>query len=306
MKVTLFGYISRDRNILPSGETSEIVGGKGLFGATALSRSGIEVELVTWLPENDLGLLSELNNLGITIHVIPMDVGVATTNTHTDDVTIATSTSDPKPITIADITEDIRQAIVTSDVVLFMPEAEHKVPIDVIRYISHDLGLTVFADIGKYFRKTETDETLTPQYPWPRQAEFLSSFTTVFLSAEDVQAAIDQGESILSLARTMAEEGPAEVVITEGSKGAWVFSRETNELIHVEVYPPKNIVDPTGAGDTFIGAYVAEHLRSDDIHASGRFASMAASLSLNYSGPLRESATEINAKLKEIGETAKD
>ena len=299
MHITLFGYLCRDRNVLPSGETSEIVGGKGLFTAAALARSGVDVDLVTWLPEADVPLLDALSAYPITTHVIPMSEGTVNTNTHHGDHTLATTRLDPRSITIADLTADIRQAVTSSEVTLLMPDLEGKISLDVLRYLSYDLGLTLAADIGKFFRVRQHDETLTPRYPWPAQGEYLPTLSSIFLSIEDIEPALVNGETLLSVARQMSEQGPAEVIITRGSEGATVFQRETNELIDVPVFPPERLVDPTGAGDTFIGAYVAERLRTDNPNAAGRFAAMAASLKLNYAGPLREVREVIEQRLTE-------
>lgn len=299
MKVTLFGYLCRDRNVLPDGTTSEIVGGKGLFSAAALAQSGATTELVTWLPLVDTDLLAALDPYGIQAQVVPMSIGTINTNVHHGDATMATTVLDPRPIGLADLTGEVRQAITSSDAVLLMPDIEEKISLEVIRYLSDALGLTVMADIGKFFRQLHPGGALIPRYPWPNQAEYLRSFASVFLSIEDVAPAMAAGESLLSLSRTMSNQGPAEVIITRGSVGASIFQRETNELIEVPAFPPRQLIDTTGAGDTFIGAYTAERLRTDDPPAAGRFAAMAASMKLAYVGPLRETWQQIEDRLKE-------
>lgn len=299
MRVTVFGYLCRDRNVLPSGETSEIVGGKGLFATAALSQSGVTTDLITWLPTSDLVLLAALTPYAVAPQVIPIPTGTVNTNTHRGAVTVATTKLDPKSVTVGDLTAEMRQAITGSDVILLMPDIEGKISLELIKYLSDTLGLTLAVDIGKYFRQHNPDGTLQPRYPWPGQAELLRFTRTVFLSAEDIQPALQTGESILSLARDMAEQGPAEVIVTEGDRGAQIFSRETNELIHVPAFVPPALVDPTGAGDTFIGAFVAERLATDDLHAAGRYASMAASMKLAHPGPLQATRAEIEARLRE-------
>ena len=180
-----------------------------------------------------------------------------------------------------------------------MPDLEGKLSLDLIRYLSHSLGVSLAADVGKFFRTLRPDGVLEPRYPWPNQAETLQSLNMVFVSVEDIAPALERGESILSVARAMAEQGPSEVIVTQGSKGASIFHRETNELVEVPAFPAQKIVEPTGAGDTFIAAYVAEHLLSDVPHAAARFAAAAASLKLAYPGPLRENREDIEATLKE-------
>ena len=58
-----------------------------------------------------------------------------------------------------------------------------------------------------------------------------------------------------SAAIRLMDMGPDIIVIKLGSKGAKVFSKDTE--ISVGVYPVENVVDPTGAGDTFGGGFVS-------------------------------------------------
>jgi len=52
--------------------------------------------------------------------------------------------------------------------------------------------------------------------------------------------------------------GPKIVIVTKGAEGA-VLSAQ-GKTIHVPVYPSKKVVDPTGAGDAFIGAFLIEYV----------------------------------------------
>jgi 2-dehydro-3-deoxygluconokinase len=66
------------------------------------------------------------------------------------------------------------------------------------------------------------------------------------------------------------------VALTLGSDGALVATRERRErLAPIKV----RLVDATGAGDMFDGAFLAEYLRTGDPFAAARYANMAAALS---------------------------
>ena len=70
--------------------------------------------------------------------------------------------------------------------------------------------------------------------------------------------------------------GPKIVALTLGADGAIVATKERRErLPPVEV----KLVDATGAGDMFDGAFLAEYLRTGDPFAAGRYANVAAALS---------------------------
>jgi 2-dehydro-3-deoxygluconokinase len=65
------------------------------------------------------------------------------------------------------------------------------------------------------------------------------------------------------------------VTLTLGADGAIVATKDKRERIAPR---PAKLVDATGAGDTFAGAFLAEYLRTNDPFASGRYANVAAAL----------------------------
>lgn len=71
------------------------------------------------------------------------------------------------------------------------------------------------------------------------------------------------------------ELGAGIVALTLGSDGAIVATKEGRERITPR---PVKLVDATGAGDTFAGAFLAEYLRTGDALAAGRYANVAAAL----------------------------
>ncbi|MEJ0097416.1 MAG: sugar kinase [Bauldia sp.] len=70
--------------------------------------------------------------------------------------------------------------------------------------------------------------------------------------------------------------GPKVVALTCGAEGALVATRERRERLPAR---PAKLVDATGAGDMFTGAFLAEYLRTGDAFAAGRYANVAAALS---------------------------
>ncbi|NIR38379.1 MAG: ribokinase, partial [Actinobacteria bacterium] len=66
-------------------------------------------------------------------------------------------------------------------------------------------------------------------------------------------------------ARRIAELGPREVIVTLGGDGSVVLARDV--LHRIEAHPPSRLVDATGCGDTFLAAYMAHRLGSDDVAA---------------------------------------
>jgi len=94
-------------------------------------------------------------------------------------------------------------------------------------------------------------------------------------SIEDARqlASIDDPDKIVDFYLSI---GPRIVALTLGEDGAIVATREKRERIPPR---PAKLVDATGAGDMFTGAFLAEYLRTNDPFAAGRYANVAAALS---------------------------
>jgi len=90
-----------------------------------------------------------------------------------------------------------------------------------------------------------------------------------------------KGKNPNELLKQLLNLGAGIAILTLGKAGALIGSKEKiYNILPVEA----NIVDRTGAGDTFTSAFLSEYLDSSDIERSGIFASAAASLLIEKTG----------------------
>lgn len=68
--------------------------------------------------------------------------------------------------------------------------------------------------------------------------------------------------------------GPKAVITTIGAKGSIIENR--HDAIHIKPATPKNVSDPTGAGDAYRGGFLAGYLRKFDLETCGQMGSVAA------------------------------
>ena len=68
--------------------------------------------------------------------------------------------------------------------------------------------------------------------------------------------------------------GPKAVITTIGAKGSIIENR--HDAIHIKPATPKNVSDPTGAGDAYRGGFLAGYLREFDLETCGNMGSVAA------------------------------
>lgn len=87
------------------------------------------------------------------------------------------------------------------------------------------------------------------------------------------------------------------IAITKGRKGAEIIADKTYEI---PAFPAK-VIDPTGAGDVFCGAFLVRYHETKDVYRSGLFASAAASMVCEGKGTLGiPTRKEIEERIKKI------
>lgn len=89
------------------------------------------------------------------------------------------------------------------------------------------------------------------------------------------------GQDALAAGRRLRERGARTVLVTLGENGS-VAATESGTVKAEAV--PVTVVDTTAAGDTYIGGFCVEWLRTGDVTAALRFASAAAGISVGKFG----------------------
>ena len=81
------------------------------------------------------------------------------------------------------------------------------------------------------------------------------------------------------------------VILKQGRLGATIFSDDLDEPIHL---PSFNIEekDPTGAGDSFGGAFISSYLQGWDLKKSLQFANAVGALKVSQFGPMPDTTVE--------------
>ncbi len=87
--------------------------------------------------------------------------------------------------------------------------------------------------------------------------------------------------SAQSAAAALQQHGAHVVLITMGALGVWVAS--ATEAYHLPAYAVK-VVDTTGAGDSFVGAFAVAIAEGQTLHAACMFAQSAAALAVTKLG----------------------
>ncbi len=124
-----------------------------------------------------------------------------------------------------------------------------------------------------WLRRWDEGGRVSPR-SWPRAEEFLPRVDALLVSEEDMAGEASTLRSYLRLPRL--------ALVTQGSRGATLYHGR-GETHH---FPARatEVVDPTGAGDVFAAAFLVRLAETEDPLESARFATMAASLSVEKAG----------------------
>jgi sugar/nucleoside kinase (ribokinase family) len=84
------------------------------------------------------------------------------------------------------------------------------------------------------------------------------------LTINDSEARQLSGEhSLVKAARVILEMGPKILIVKKGEHGALLF--QDNKVFFAPALPLEDVIDPTGAGDTFAGGFIGYLAQTDDI-----------------------------------------
>jgi len=116
----------------------------------------------------------------------------------------------------------------------------------------------------------------------PRDRRILG-LIDVFKSAPREIETLTGLSDVDSAIKAVHSQGVRIVIVTLGAEGALVSVEDT--IHRVPAHKPEKFVDPTGAGDAFIGAFLAEYARGEDCAWCSHVGSAAASLVVEGIGP---------------------
>ena len=153
---------------------------------------------------------------------------------------------------------------------------------DLLRYLNES-GLPVFLSLQGLLR--EKSEGGRVRQVKPNVLEDILDYVDVlFLDVYEAQF-LYPDLSAGDAARELASLGPNEVIITQNKEGSLIYRNDEDKLYDIDAYDVKEKISPTGAGDTYMAAYVIKHMENEDAAKCADFASKVAALKLETEGP---------------------
>lgn len=273
-KVTIVGSLNMDLVVSAErhpkiGETltgekfTTLCGGKGANQAVAAARLGCDVTFIGRVGNDAFGIemIENLKNEGVNVDNIEMindvESGIAMITVNPMDNTIIVVPGANAHVT-KDVIDKHQSAILESDVVVTQLE----IPMDTVDYVAQMCGENnIDLVVNPAPARKLTDNIINySTYITPNQIELTQ------LAAEHPEILKDHVDKF---------------VVTSGSKGCYY----SVDAFRVDVPTMKaDVVDTTGAGDCFNGAFVSYIAQGKNLQESCHFANTAASISVEKFG----------------------
>jgi sugar/nucleoside kinase (ribokinase family) len=142
---------------------------------------------------------------------------------------------------------------------------------------------------------------------WDGLMEVIAEVDVLTINDEEARQ-MTREYSLVKAARKILEMGPTYVIIKKGEHGAMLFS--ANSIFFAPALPMEEVVDPTGAGDTFAGGFVGYLAKTNNTSFENMkraviVGSAMASFTCEKFGPerlLEVSSEDINERIEEFVE----
>lgn len=266
----------RPGETLHGSDFAVVGGGKGANQATAAARLGASVQFIGAVGADDFGTrrIEEMAAAGVDVSAItrvaesPTGVALITVNARGENTIVVAAGANWR-VTEGDISG--RMLAMAAGGLLV---TQLELPLDVVA-----AGLARARAAGL--------TTLLNAAPSSGEARSLLQHVDI-LVANEVEAgdlaewasAVTE-ENAADVAARLRARGPQTVIVTLGAAGAVIASRERTTLIPA---PHVHVVDTTGAGDCFTGAFAAALVGGAEIGEAARRAVAAASYSTTIFG----------------------
>ena len=276
------GHITLDKVVTPQ-STVYMPGGTAFYCSHAIRHfNDIDYTLVTAVGATEMNVVKQLRKVGIDVTALPSRHSVYFENiygTNPDDRTQRVLAK-ADPFTASQLRE------IDAEIYHLGSLLADDFSLEVIKELS--LKGLIAVDSQGYLREVRD----THVYPtdWTDKREALRYIHFLKVNEHEMEVLTGHKE-VKQAAFQLAEWGVKEVLITLGSLGSVIFAEGC--FYRIPAYPPKNIVDATGCGDTYVTGYLYMRNKGASYEEAGCFAAAMSTLKLEASGPFNGTEEDV-------------
>ncbi len=285
VRLVTMGHVLCETIVFADGRREgPVLGGPTAYAGTVTARLGVPTGVVTKFgPDAPETLLDPLRDAGVDLGGVDTKQGITTTN---ELVYAADGTKELRflkqagPLTPEDIPADYRQAEV-----FHAGPLDYEVPLATVQAVA-SFGAQISLDLGGYGGAHVRRDTYEQKKLSRSSLEELIGCSQV-AKASDEDARLLFAEENLTEAQSaqrLVDWGAGIGVITLGARGSLVFTKDAKFAVPAI---PGDAVDITGGGDSYMGGFLTEYMRTGDPWQAGVFASAVALCVIERTGGVR-------------------
>ena len=275
MKIVVVGSCSLDyftisNNFPQVGETiigndfTTSPGGKGANQAVAAAKLGAEVTFLGCVGKDSVGKMVKDNfrNHGVNVDYVNEIEGIPT-----GIATILVAEEDNMIVIVKGANDQVTKQYVQENLDVLsgarLVVLQLEIPLETVEFVAD------------YCYKNDIDVILNPAPAVKLSQDLIDKVT--YITPNETELDIVFGDTVENVLKAY----PNKVVMTKGSEG--VYFHNGKEIINIPSYKV-DVVDTTGAGDSFNGALAYSLLKGNTIDESIKFSNKAASITVQKIG----------------------
>ena len=273
--ICCIGHITLDKIVTPK-QTTYMPGGTSYYFSYGIKhlKHAENYKLVTALAPSEYKAVEDMRAQDIEVEVMPSRKTVYFENKYgiNQDERTQRVLAKADPFTVEELKNEEARFFHLGSLL------SDDFSLDVVKFLSQKGILSV--DAQGYLREVRGEKV----YPvdWKDKKEALKYID--ILKVNEHEAEVLTGYNDLQKAAIqLSEWGVKEVLLTLGSMGSIIYAE--GEFHRIPAYPPKEVVDATGCGDTYSMGYLYMRNKGASYEEAGRFAAAASTIKLEKSGP---------------------
>jgi sugar/nucleoside kinase (ribokinase family) len=291
MKIAVLGPVTKDY-IKIDGKLTVQIGGIPYYIALALKNLGVKdvVSYITYGQADEKFIVKNFQGLKIehisAKHTLEsyLEYSISNPDERKVKITYHSNIIKPKNKLIKELSK--------FDYVILGPLFHDNIPFDLFFKLKNknlvygNFGIFTYIEKGKFVRKNP--ENLIKVLPYLK-----------YLFLDDKEAKFVSGKkTIKEMAKFFRKNGLNNLIITQGSRGSHIFIGR--KYYSIPAFAPKKIIDTTGAGDTYLAAFIRAIELFNNPLEWGRFAAMVATISLEKKGAFSSNLNNTLKRLKQL------
>lgn len=273
--ICCIGHITLDKIVTPK-QTTYMPGGTSYYFSHGIKhlKDKDNYKLVTALAPSEYKAVEEMRSAGIQVEVLPSKKTVYFENVYGENQDNRTQRVQAKadPFTVEELKNEEARIFHLGSLL------SDDFSLDVVKLLSEKGILAV--DAQGYLREVRGQKVFPVDWKDKREAlKYIDILKVNEHEAEVLTGYKDAKQAALQL----AEWGVKEVLLTLGSLGSLIYAEGV--FHQIPAYPPKEVVDATGCGDTYAMGYLYMRNKGASYEEAGCFAAAMSTIKLEKSGP---------------------